>query len=93
MLTTFFSIVAVAGLEDDAFRSWVSPDQDQMWLRDFLPYDLEDQRPRILTFGYDPSHASISAFSSLLLESVTSARIEQQVRINKLRLRRFINWS
>ncbi|KAI9708387.1 MAG: hypothetical protein M1820_004091 [Bogoriella megaspora] len=42
-------IIAVTGLAGHAFGSWASS-PFQMWLRDFLPYDLPNAR--VLTYGY-----------------------------------------
>jgi hypothetical protein len=76
-----YSIVAVTGLAGHAFGSWKSIAQDhKMWLRDFLPVDLQDANVRILTFGYNSglkdstSTASLRDFSRQLLDGVSSAR-------------------
>ena len=77
------SIIAVAGLAGHAFGSWKSRTQDhQMWLRDFLPVDLQDTNVRILTFGYNSglrdstSTSSLLDFSRQLLDGVNSARAD-----------------
>jgi hypothetical protein len=77
-----FSIVAVTGLAGHAFGSWKSRTQNRMWLRDFLPLDLQQKKAnvRILIFGYDSelkestSTSSIQEFSRQLLDAVNGAR-------------------
>ncbi|KAA8894431.1 hypothetical protein FN846DRAFT_819409 [Sphaerosporella brunnea] len=77
-------IVAVTGLAGHAFGSWKSRKQNKMWLRDFLPVDLELRQAnvRILTFGYDSalkdstSTNSIQEYSRQLLDAVHSARAD-----------------
>ncbi|RDW91018.1 hypothetical protein BP5796_02183 [Coleophoma crateriformis] len=44
-------IVAVHGLGGHALGSWKSPTSHNVWLRDFLPEDVEDVR--VMTYGYD----------------------------------------
>jgi hypothetical protein len=85
-----FSIIAVTGLAGHAYGSWRSREQNQMWLRDFLPADLEDLKPRIFTYGYDSalkgstSTGSIHQFGRLFLSLVNSARLNEKVRLNNL---------
>ncbi len=65
----FLSIVAVHGLNGDAFETW--SEDGRMWLRDFLPERLQDAR--IFTFGYDAgvaftkSMAEVDDFARALL--------------------------
>jgi hypothetical protein len=47
------SVVAVCGLGGHAFGSWTHRESGRMWLRDFLPQDLENLR--IMTYGYNSS--------------------------------------
>jgi hypothetical protein len=74
----------VTGLAGHAFGSWKSREEQQMWLRDFLPNAIK--RARILTYGYDTklpgsqSSASILELSKKLLESVKTIRNQQNVR-------------
>ncbi|KAF8533302.1 hypothetical protein BDD12DRAFT_984533 [Trichophaea hybrida] len=44
-------VIAVTGLAGHAFGSWRNRETHQMWLKDFLPYDVKNIR--ILTYGYD----------------------------------------
>jgi hypothetical protein len=78
-----FSIIAVTGLAGHAFGSWKSREEQQMWLRDFLPNTTKEAR--ILTYGYDTklpgsqSSASILELSKKFLESVKTIRNQQSV--------------
>ena len=45
------SLVAIPGLGGHALGSWKSPTSHNVWLRDFLPTDLE--RVRTITYGYN----------------------------------------
>ena len=47
------SIVAVHGLNGDAFKTWTTSDTNKFWLgdADLLPAHIK--RARILTFGYN----------------------------------------
>ena len=91
LTTEFCSIVAVTGLAGHAFGSWKSHTQHhQMWLRDFLPVDLQDSNVRILTFGYNSglrdstSTSSLQDFSRQLLDGVNSARADaEKVRMGR----------
>jgi len=47
------SVVAVTGLAGHAFGCWRSRDTYKMWLKDFLPADVNNVR--IMTYGYDSS--------------------------------------
>jgi hypothetical protein len=44
-------VIAVTGLAGHAFGSWRNRETHQMWLKDFLPYDVKNMR--IMTYGYD----------------------------------------
>lgn len=45
--------MAVAGLAGHAFESWESRISHQMWLKDFLPRDVDNIR--VMTYGYNRS--------------------------------------
>jgi hypothetical protein len=44
-------VIAVTGLAGHAFESWRNRETHQMWLKDFLPYNVKNIR--IMTYGYD----------------------------------------
>lgn len=63
-------IVAVSGLGGHAFGSFKERGGEHMWLRDALPFDLENDatgRPmaRVVTYGYDSSVANSSSTQNL----------------------------
>lgn len=45
------SLVAVHGLNGDAFETWTHKESKVMWLRDLLPEELPNVR--IMTYGYN----------------------------------------
>jgi hypothetical protein len=53
-------IVFVHGLNGHPHNTWSTTKPDVFWPADLLPAALEDQRPRILTYGYD---ANVTAFT------------------------------
>lgn len=63
--------------------------QNQMWLRDFLPPDMErlGHKVRILTYGYDcslqdsDSSAGICDFAKSLLVEINGARTSKKVQV------------
>ncbi|KAK2023015.1 hypothetical protein LX32DRAFT_708969, partial [Colletotrichum zoysiae] len=71
-------IIAVPGLGSHPLGSWKSPDNDDVWLRDFLPRDVPDIR--VLIYGYDTtlpgsrSKQSIEDLGGILLERVVAFR-------------------
>ncbi|KND88667.1 Protein SERAC1 [Tolypocladium ophioglossoides CBS 100239] len=70
-------IVAVAGLDGNAFGSWMSQSSDTMWLRDFLKEDLP--RCRVLTYGYNAKlmvdmNYTFEDFCNEFLNTLKSAR-------------------
>ncbi|KAI5838881.1 hypothetical protein DFP73DRAFT_588033 [Morchella snyderi] len=75
-------IIAVTGLAGHAFGSWRSPDGPEMWLRDFVPKDLEHSA-RILTYGYNSTLATESSkvrigdLATSFLEALKRARSQK----------------
>jgi len=59
-------VIAVTGLAGHVFGSWRNRETLQMWLKDFLPYDIPNLR--VLTYGYDSSLAGTSRTDSRLLD-------------------------
>ncbi|KAF3081867.1 hypothetical protein TWF706_002007 [Orbilia oligospora] len=55
-------IVAISGLNSHAFGSWTScsgvPENDKMWLSDFISKDEILKDSRVMTFGYDTKYRS-----------------------------------
>ncbi|KAH7008807.1 hypothetical protein EDB80DRAFT_576244 [Ilyonectria destructans] len=73
-------VVAVPGLASHALGSWMSPtrDEDEVWLRDFLPPDIPNIR--VLAYGYDTrlvnseSTECIQQLGTRFLELITTFR-------------------
>ncbi|KAF8465963.1 hypothetical protein BDZ91DRAFT_794532 [Kalaharituber pfeilii] len=62
-----FDIVAVHGLNGDAYRTWTwkaikKNESDILWLRDLLPNEIQDAR--IFTYGYDSMPAAVAGSAS-----------------------------
>ncbi len=57
------SVIAVPGLASHAIGSWKSPSSNDLWLRDYLPYDVRGIR--ILLYGYDTSLRSSNSKDSV----------------------------
>ena len=53
-------IVFVHGLNGHPYNTWSTQKPEVFWPTDLLPPALEDQRCRILTYGYD---AQVTAFT------------------------------
>ena len=47
-------IIAVHGLTGHALGTWTHQKSQKLWLKEFLPHDIED-KARVMTFGYDTS--------------------------------------
>jgi hypothetical protein len=60
------SVIAVTGLAGHAYGSWRSRETHQMWLKDFLPDEV--QKIRILSYGYDSSLVGGKTGGSRLLD-------------------------
>ena len=77
-------IIAVTGLGGHAFGSWVN-DRGEMWLRDYLPRDLQN-RARILIYGYDStvqgsrSISSIADYSEAFIQDLMGIRDDPVVQ-------------
>lgn len=46
-------LVFVHGLNGEPYGTWTSETNDCLWPRDLLPSVLEEEKVRILAFGYD----------------------------------------
>ena len=53
-------VVFVHGLNGHPYNTWATTKPATYWLADLLPSALQDQRCRILTYGYD---ANVTAFT------------------------------
>ncbi|KAH0559359.1 hypothetical protein GP486_004127 [Trichoglossum hirsutum] len=71
-------IIAVHGINGDAFNTWTHGDRGALWLRDFLPSQIPGAR--VFTFGYNSNVAFTRAKGSLdshareLLEQLNAVR-------------------
>jgi hypothetical protein len=73
-----FSIVAVTGLAGHAFGSWRNRSTRTMWLKDFLPRDVN--KVRIMTYGYDSLiHSGNIDYRRNFIEQLTNSRSEAKV--------------
>ena len=77
-------IVAIHGLNGDAYETWTHHRSQKLWLRDMLPQDIPGAR--IYTYGY-PSHlffsrstATISDYAMKLLANLNSIRAGKERR-------------
>jgi hypothetical protein len=75
-------IIALHGINGDAYTTFTSPTSTSFWLRDFLPHSFPGAR--IYTFGYDASvifslgTGDISSFAGSLLEDVRNVRLGRE---------------
>lgn len=60
---SYRSVIAVSGLNSHALGSWRSPEDSDVWLRDYLPRDVGGIR--VLLYGY----------SSTLVDSISKDSI------------------
>lgn len=74
------SIVAVTGLGGHAFGSWRCHESRKLWLKDFLPKEV-DGSMRVMTFGYDSSltgsrtsKIDVGVYAKDLVEELCKAR-------------------
>ncbi|SRR6266536_4691703 len=71
-------IIAVHGINGDAFNTWTHGDDGALWLRDFLPSEIPGAR--VFTFGYDSNVAftrvkgSLDSYARELLEQLNAVR-------------------
>jgi len=79
------SIVAVTGLAGKAFASWQAA-EGSMWLRDFLPQDVENIRVSI--FGYSSelfesnSNAGLLDYTKIFLQTLQNSRNRKTGRVS-----------
>lgn len=66
LTSVLLSVVAVTGLAGHAFGSWRSRETHQMWLKDFLPKDVNSVR--IMTYGYDSSLVGLDRSDKRLVD-------------------------
>lgn len=73
-------IIAVTGLSGHALGSWMSPGDNTLWLRDFLPNTIP--QARILSYGYDTvlienrNKSSIPDLAKSFLGAIHAARLD-----------------
>ena len=77
--------MALTGLGGHALGSWRSPTGWEVWLRDFLPKDMEDVR--VLLYGYDTSILRTNSiwkehFHSLAISMLDSLRGVRDEMVN-----------
>lgn len=78
-------IVAVHGLGGHFEETWTASDSKQLWLRDFLPSQLNDAgiTARVMSYGYDSSTAfsksvtDIDDQAKILIDALSSERASQ----------------
>jgi len=77
-------VIAVTGLAGHAFNSWRHRETHQMWLKDFLPKNVNNIR--VMTYGYDSSlvgparsDARMTDYRRNLLEQLGNARASSKV--------------
>ena len=75
-------VIAIHGLNGNAYNTWTHHPSQNLWLRDQLPQDLP--KARIYTYGY-PSHllfskskAEIRDYAMKLLSCLTTVRVGQE---------------
>jgi hypothetical protein len=75
-------IIAIHGINGEAWRTWEDKNTGKLWLRDFLPKSVPGSR--IYSFGYASEvaftrgRAKLKDFARSLLEGINSVRIEKQ---------------
>ena len=83
-------IIAVHGINGDAFNTWTHGDDGALWLRDTLPSQIPGAR--VFTFGYDSNVAftrakgSLDSYARELLEQLNAVR-SGEVRVSQRSLR------
>lgn len=71
-------IVAVHGINGDAFKTWAAGEGGPSWLQDFLPQDLPGAR--VFSFGYNShvlfsrARGDVNSFARALLAHLVTAR-------------------
>jgi hypothetical protein len=79
-------VISVTGLAGHAFGSWKHCETQQMWLKDFLPHDV--QNVRIMSYGYDSGLLSqckaekrLLDFQRLFIQDIENARSSVEVGV------------
>ncbi|EFE44249.1 LipA and NB-ARC domain protein [Trichophyton verrucosum HKI 0517] len=80
-----FDLVAVHGLNGDAFISWKHRDTGVMWLKDLLPSSLPNAR--IMTFGYNSKFTNFTGDQDLRCICETLLAEIADLRTNALSIR------
>ncbi|KFZ03761.1 hypothetical protein V502_10684 [Pseudogymnoascus sp. VKM F-4520 (FW-2644)] len=81
-------IIAIHGINGDAYRTWTDASTGKLWLRDFLPGQVPGAR--IFSFGYPSevaftkSKGDIKDFARSLLASLKAARVGERLQCRPL---------
>lgn len=73
------SIIIIGGLGTNAFGTFRSPENDQMWLRDFLKDDIANIR--VLLYGYESKVDN--SRSAQTIEDIARSCLEMIVQFRK----------
>ncbi|KAI0437727.1 hypothetical protein F4803DRAFT_570483 [Xylaria telfairii] len=79
---THTDLIAVTGLGGHALGSWKSPTSNEVWLREYLPKDVPNQR--VIIYGYNTklqgarSKQSIGDLGARFMESITRFRADTE---------------
>ncbi|KAF3896736.1 LipA and NB-ARC domain-containing protein [Trichophyton interdigitale] len=80
-----FDLVAVHGLNGDAFMSWRHRDTGVMWLKDLLPASLPNAR--IMTFGYNSKFTNFTGDQDLrcICETLLAEIVDLRANVSPMR--------